>query len=102
MTKKELIVKFQEDIRSGDFDVWEESDNYQGATLEVEDEWGGEGQGDEVGYIFKFNFNNEQFFVRVLGHYNSHEGSDYSYADVDEVESYPKTITAWRTVESSK
>lgn len=63
-------------------------------TLKVVHEWGGEGEGTSIGYVVQV----ENRYFRISGIYDSWEGTEWSWADFDEVEPYQKTITDWKKI----
>lgn len=71
-------------------------------TINIEDEWGGEGEGDQYGYVIKFvHTSGEAQYLSVNGHYDSWQGCDFDYADVRFVEPTEKTIRVWAECKSS-
>jgi hypothetical protein len=61
--------------------------------VEGVDNIGGEGQGEYAAVVFKVG---DQLF-RKEGYYASHYGTDWD-GDLEEVEKYEKTVTAYRRV----
>lgn len=59
------------------------------AGIEIEEikHWGGEGEGDSIGFVFKHG----ETYVEVHGYYSSYGGSEYGDASVTEVE--PREVT---------
>lgn len=47
--------------------------------------WGGEGQGDSIGAVIKFESGDILQYFEMEGYYNSWEGSDFSYSVILEV-----------------
>lgn len=99
MDKKAFIKELTSQIHSGDIDSYDIPDELEGYKLKVEEEWGGEGEGSNIGYVLDVTSpSGEKFFVSVDGYYESNMGSDYSYADVAEVEPYMKQVRDWRAI----
>ena len=66
-----------------------------GHTIEGVEEWGGEGEGDTFGFVFKV----DDTFYEIDGWYASHYGCEfanpYGYYEVEEAE---KTVKYWKAV----
>ena len=100
MTKQEIIEEIKRQIQNGvplNHENPEEG-TLLGVEISEEDIWGGEGEGDHIGYVLKVTNNKDLFYVIVHGFYDSYNGSDYSYAAVHEVEPYMKTVRDWKSV----
>lgn len=66
--------------------------------IEVKEQKGGEDQGSEYYVILQVTKDGKTMLVMVSGYYSSYDGTDWSYADVSEVEAYQKTVTDYREV----
>lgn len=60
---------------------------FRGVTITVEESWGGEGQGDSIGNVFRLG----DEYVRVTGYYTSYDGSNWEDAEPESV--VPKEVT---------
>lgn len=65
-----------------------------GITLEYQDSFGGEGQGDQYWSVYKFTKNDKSVYVKFYGWYASYVGSEYM--DYSFVEPAQKTITVYK------
>jgi len=63
-----------------------------GFTLKIEEEFGGEGQGDDYWFVLSLteNFTKKKTHIRFNGWYASHHGHEFDDDDFDIVE--PRTI----------
>lgn len=67
-------------------------------TFEVEDDRGGEGQGEEYYTVFSFtDLNGEKNYFKFEGYYSSWEGVYYDDAVIEEVIPKEVTIIKWET-----
>jgi hypothetical protein len=74
-------------------DGLEEEDEIEGiGTVEMVKDWGGEGQGDDIGHVFHFAQHN--VYMRIDGYYQSHHGSDWDN-DPYEVKPQAKQVTVY-------
>ena len=98
MNKTELISDLKTEVQNGKIERYYLPKTFKDANLELVGSWGGEGEGDKIGFVLKVTTDSEEFYIKVDGSYNSYDGSDYSWAEVYEVRPYEKTITAWAKV----
>lgn len=68
-------------------DFWEKA-----GVTEVEN-WGGEGEGDSIGYTLKFTVDGETVYLKLEGYYNSWDGTDWSEAEVKLVKPVERMVT---------
>lgn len=98
MESKELIAKLleleltPESYHYEDYDENIFSSNGLETPVEV-DQWGGEGEGDEYGFVIHFPTLN--IYLRADGDYASYSGSDMSSAEWYKVTPQQKTITVY-------
>lgn len=65
-----------------------------GVEITVVERWGGEGEGDDIGFIFRWN----EEYVRIRGYYSSWEGVNWDdFPSITEVE--PKEVTVTQYVD---
>lgn len=62
-----------------------------GAPITEIDHWGGEGQGDDYGYVYGY----KDEFVRLTGHYTSYNGVYWDDTEPELVESREVVVTKW-------
>lgn len=62
-----------------------------GEVREV-DSWGGEGEGDHIGYVYYFK--NHDIYLRIDGFYTSHDGAYWDYEPYV-VSPQEKTVTVY-------
>ncbi len=67
----------------------------QGINLELVTSYGGEGEGDLIGYVLKVTEGSESVHVRVEGSYDSYNGSEWEYANVHLVEPRQVEVTQY-------
>lgn len=96
LTAQDILKKFQElgDFSYEDFanDEWpEEFSEYVGES-KVVDIWGGEGQGENIGYVYYFK--EHDIYLRIDGYYQSHYGSYWDNPPY-EVKPKEKIITVY-------
>ena len=68
-----------------------------GLKFEVEEQFGGEGQGDHCHYVYKVTKGKKSLFIKFDGYYDSNNGSDYD-GDFNIVEPYMKQVRDWKNV----
>lgn len=58
---------------------WEDSKQPKGFTVKMEEQWGGEGQGDDYGTVFSVTNNETKVatYIQFNGWYASYEGHSY-------------------------
>lgn len=61
-------------------------------VTEVEN-WGGEGEGDSIGYTLKFTVDGETVYLKFEGYYDSWNGTDWSEANVKLVKPVERMVT---------
>ena len=66
-----------------------------GVTLTTVKEWGGEAEGDSIGYVLLVEEGDQSVHVQVSGFYDSYNGSDFDLADVYLVEPREVTVTKY-------
>ena len=66
------------------------------------DSWGGEGEGSSIGYVVLFKIEGTPVFVSVEGFYDSNNGSDYGYANVQVVYPFIKAEQSWSTTPQTR
>lgn len=73
-----------------------------GSKVTTEYNWGGEGEGDSIGFVLKIERpDGEVQHLRVDGNYNSWDGADWEDAVIDLVEPYEKVITDYRVIKAN-
>lgn len=80
----------------------ERSFEYEGHKFAHEEQFGGEGQGDNYWIVFSVaNLANasDVVYYQVPGWYQSHNGSELEWDNMFEVKSVQKTINVWEDVE---
>lgn len=99
MNKKEIIKTLEEEVQRFEYRFVEDP-KLDGFSFEVAHQWGGEGKGVSIGYVWKLTENStkESFYVKVEGYYESWDGTDWSYASVNECWPKEKLVTVWETV----
>jgi len=99
MNKEQALEFLQTEINKGSYSGThpEEIENNL-LDFTIISEEGGEGQGDRYTLILRVPTDDGLMLVRVNAHYESNNGTDFSYADVEEVEEYQRTKTAYRPV----
>lgn len=66
-----------------------------GFTITCIKEWGGENQGSEYGYIFKFSNGTIEFYLRCDGHYSSWDDTEWMESSIVSPQPKQVTVTAW-------
>ena len=66
-----------------------------GFTITRIDEWGGENQGSEYGYVFKFSNGNIEFYLRCDGHYSSWDATEWMESSIVSPQPKQVTVTDW-------
>lgn len=106
---KQYEDDFEEEIQNFDFNngdkiaemiPWKEKVLFvDGYSLSVEDEFGGEGEGDSYWFVFKLVLPNEkEYYVKYNGYYNSWDGTSWDSYEPELVEPYEKTVRDWRSI----
>jgi hypothetical protein len=91
-----LMEAYLEQVLDGDLsEAPYKPENIDGVDLETVKQWGGEGEGDSIGYILKVTEADKSVFVEVTGYYDSYNGSDFSSASVILVEPKEVTVTKY-------
>lgn len=78
-------------------------DIFKNFKIAEEDNWGGEGEGSSIGYVYKFTNKEtqEENFLMFSGYYESNNGSEWGSnygGNIMEVEPYQKTERDWKEV----
>jgi hypothetical protein len=85
MTKIEIINEIQKQLQYDHYTTPE----IKGVLIHNALESGGEGEGETYTYVYKITCKDgETFFVQANGHYDSYDGTDFSYCVPYEVEEY--------------
>lgn len=72
-----------------------------GSKVTTEHSWGGEGQGDSIGYVLKIERpGGEIQYLRVAGYYASWDGANWEDADINLVEPYEKITVDYRVIKA--
>lgn len=66
-----------------------------GFTITRIEEWGGENQGYEYGYVFKFSNDTIEFYLRCDGHYSSWDDTEWMESSIVSPQPKQVTITEW-------
>lgn len=86
----------------GELECSDPFDLKDGSKVTTEDSWGGEGEGDSIGYVLKIERpGGEVQHLRVVGYYASWDGADWGDADIALVEPYEKVITDYRVIKAN-
>lgn len=64
-------------------------------TLELEDSWGGEGEGDSYGYVFSLSTEETKRFFEFDGYYSSCDGHSFDGAELYEVVPRMVEVRKW-------
>ena len=96
MNKYDILVEIKKYVqKEGAWDY----PSIEGVEFHEEDSYGGEGQGDTIGCVWKVTPKDiPSFYVQANGNYDSYNGSDYSYCEPCEVEPYQEMVTMWKKV----
>jgi len=91
------------DIRNGyDWEEWSPKDESP-YKIKMLDQYGGEGQGDTIYYIFALYEDDELLTnFKVEGYYDSWNGSDWSYASLNIVAPKKVEVTSWVNVDTTE
>lgn len=57
--------------------------------------WGGEGQGDDIGFVLKINYDDNVYYLMVSGYYDSWNGTEWDDDNIRIVTPKEKVITVW-------
>lgn len=57
--------------------------------------WGGEGEGDSIGYVLETNIDGVIYYLLVNGYYDSWNGTDWDYAHTRLVKPVQKLVTVY-------
>lgn len=63
-------------------------------TVQTEEQFGGEGQGDKLWAVFSVKTGDETQYFRMSGWYASYDGFNWD-GDLEEVKAQEKTIIVW-------
>jgi hypothetical protein len=97
MTKEQILEEIRDQlIKGGDWEV-----KLNNKELEQMEQVGGEDQGTEYYVVWKIPGETRDMFVRASAHYTSYDGTDWSEAQIEFVEPYQKSITAWKTAKEA-
>ncbi len=66
-----------------------------GFTITCIEEWGGENQGYDYGYVFKFSNGTIEFYLRCVGHYSSWDDTEWLESSIVTPKLRQVTVTDW-------
>lgn len=100
MTKSEIIAEVKEQMRKGNHPEYEME--IAGVEITQEDQVGGEDEGSDYYYVMNFKTDTENFNLLISGHYDSNNGTDFTYGDVTEVVKGSRTVECWNDKDTGK
>ena len=77
----------------------EYSFSVEGHLFKWEEQFGGEGQGDNYWIVFSVEKEGIQKFYKIPGWYSSNYGSELEVSSTYEVKAVEKTVTVWEEVQ---
>lgn len=90
--QEDLLMSYIDEGRKKFFDIQKvDLGELSWVMNNVVESWGGEGEGDSIGYVLQFG----DRYVSVNGYYNSWDGADYDDADIVEVVPVQKVVTVY-------
>lgn len=92
----EELKEFIEEI--GVWELYEDgfAETFKDYSLELEDSFGGEGQGENYWLVFSLNKQGEdKLYFKIPGYHISHDGSTLEVENTFQVWPKEKTITTW-------
>lgn len=96
MNKKQVLKDIA--VFMHNHDNYYEDLKLDGFKVKIEEEVGGEGQGEHTHIVFKISDKENSMFVKLNGYYDSYEGTEWDYNSLSEVISYEKTVRDWKKV----
>ena len=76
-------------------DVTNQEGPFTGFTITRIEGWGGEDQGSDYGYVFKFSNNTVEFYLRCVGHYSSWDSTEWLESSIVAPQLRQVTVTDW-------
>lgn len=77
------------------FEDWYSGNNLNNNFVSAVDSWGGEGQGDDIGFVLKINYEDNVYYLMVSGYYDSWNDTEWDDDNIRIVNPKEKVVTVW-------